>query len=160
MLYFLNENVPNLFFWVLIEAPNMSKHTSRNRGATIKASRKIAHDKVFYILGQKGNFFQKIAAQSKIRYRPKSVYRYQCFSVHERWLVLKVWYMAGRPAQCFHHYIDSHCLCMPVKNEAHHHPLPLPDLYPLLQLYKHSEINHYVILLYMPGTHFSAGWMG
>ncbi len=31
---------------------------------------------------------------------------------YERWLVLKVWYTAGWPAQCFRDYIDSHCLYM------------------------------------------------
>ncbi len=46
------------FFW-LIQAPNISKHISRNGGATIKASRKTAHDNVFFILGQKGHFFSK-----------------------------------------------------------------------------------------------------
>ncbi len=45
-------------FW-LIQAPNISKHISRNGGATIKASRKTAHDKSFFILGQKGHFFSK-----------------------------------------------------------------------------------------------------
>ncbi len=44
-------------FW-LIQAPYICKHISRNGGATIKASRKTAHDKVF-ILGQKGHFFPK-----------------------------------------------------------------------------------------------------
>ncbi len=44
------------FFW-LIQAPYISKHISRNGGATIKASRKTAHDKGFFILGQKGRFF-------------------------------------------------------------------------------------------------------
>ncbi len=34
-------------FW-LIQAPNISKHISRNGGATIKASRKTAHVKVFF----------------------------------------------------------------------------------------------------------------
>ncbi len=34
----------------------MSKHISRNRGDTIKTSRKTAHDNVFFILGQKGHF--------------------------------------------------------------------------------------------------------
>ncbi len=34
------------FFW-LIQAPNISKQISRNGGATVKASRKTAHDKVF-----------------------------------------------------------------------------------------------------------------
>ncbi len=34
-------------FGGLIQAPFMSKHISRNGGATIKASRKTAHDKVF-----------------------------------------------------------------------------------------------------------------
>ncbi len=42
-------------FWGLIQVPNISKHISRNGVATIKASRKTAHDKVF-ILGQKGHF--------------------------------------------------------------------------------------------------------
>ncbi len=40
------------FFW-LIQAPYISKHISRNGGVTIKVSRKTAHDKVFFILGQK-----------------------------------------------------------------------------------------------------------
>ncbi len=45
-------------FW-LIQAPYISKHISRNGGATIKASQKTAHNKVFFILGQKGHFFPK-----------------------------------------------------------------------------------------------------
>ncbi len=52
-------------FW-LIQAPNISKYISRNGGATIKASRKTAHDKVFLILGQKGNFSQKMVAPWKM----------------------------------------------------------------------------------------------
>ncbi len=44
-------------FFGLIQAPYISKHISRNGGATIKASRKTAHDKVFFYLGQKGHFF-------------------------------------------------------------------------------------------------------
>ncbi len=44
------------FLW-LIQAP--SKHISRNGGATIKPSRKTPHEKVFFILGQKGHFFSK-----------------------------------------------------------------------------------------------------
>ncbi len=46
------------FLCVVNPSPNMSKHISRNRGATIKASQKTAHDKVFlnFILGQKGHF--------------------------------------------------------------------------------------------------------
>ncbi len=43
----------------LIQATNISKYISRNGGATIKASRKTAHDKVFFILGQKGHLFPK-----------------------------------------------------------------------------------------------------
>ncbi len=66
------------FFW-LIQAPYISKHISRNGGATIKVSRKTAHDKVFLILGQKSNFFKKMAAQSKKSYSPKYVYLYQMF---------------------------------------------------------------------------------
>ncbi len=52
--YILSNNVPIKCFGGLIQAPNMSKHISRNGEATIEASRKIAHDKVFFILGQKG----------------------------------------------------------------------------------------------------------
>ncbi len=46
-------------FFGLIQAPYISKHISRNGGATIKPSRKTSHDKVFFILGQKGHFFPK-----------------------------------------------------------------------------------------------------
>ncbi len=47
------------FFW-LIPDPNISKHISRNGGATIKASRKTAHDNFFKVLGPKGHFPQKM----------------------------------------------------------------------------------------------------
>ncbi len=40
------------FFW-LIQVPNISKRISRNGEATIKASRKTAHDKVFLFWGKK-----------------------------------------------------------------------------------------------------------
>ncbi len=63
------------FFW-LIQAPYISKYISRNGGTTIKASRKTAHDKVFFILGKKGHFFQKMVAPSKKSYSPKYVYWY------------------------------------------------------------------------------------
>ncbi len=68
-------------FW-LIQAPNISKHISRNGGATIKASRKTAHVKVFFYFGAKSPFFlfKKWWDHDK-RYSPKSVYWYQCFSV-------------------------------------------------------------------------------
>ncbi len=68
-------------FW-LIQAPNISKHISRNGGATIKASRKTAHDKgFFFYFGPKMPFFsQKMAAPSKKSYSPKYVYWYQCYS--------------------------------------------------------------------------------
>ncbi len=67
-------------FFSLIEAPNISKHISRKGGATIKASRKTAHDKVFYF-GAKRPFFPKKWWHHEKRYSPKSVYWYQCFSV-------------------------------------------------------------------------------
>ncbi len=67
-------------FW-LIQARYISKHISRNAGATIKTSRKTGHDKVFFILGQQGHFsLQKMAASSKKCYSPKYVYWYQCFN--------------------------------------------------------------------------------
>ncbi len=56
---FSKTTVPNKTFLGLVQAPNMSKYISRNRGATIKASRKTAHDKVFLIFDQKGHFFPK-----------------------------------------------------------------------------------------------------
>ncbi len=46
-------------FFGLMQALYISKHISRNGGATNKASRKTAHDKVFFILGQIGHFFSK-----------------------------------------------------------------------------------------------------
>ncbi len=58
MLYFLKYCRNQKIFW-LIQAPNICKHISRNGEATIKASRKTAHDKVFLIFGQKGHFPQK-----------------------------------------------------------------------------------------------------
>ncbi len=45
-------------FW-LIQAPYISKHISRNGGATIKASPKTAHDKGFFNFGAKRPFFVK-----------------------------------------------------------------------------------------------------
>ncbi len=45
-------------FFGLIQAPNMSKHISRNRWATVKASQKTAHDKKLIILGQKVHVIQ------------------------------------------------------------------------------------------------------
>ncbi len=33
--------------FLLIQAPNISKHISRNGGATLKASQKTAHNNVF-----------------------------------------------------------------------------------------------------------------
>ncbi len=47
-------------FLGLIQAPNISKHISRNGGATIKASRKTAHNKVFLFWGKKAIFSQKM----------------------------------------------------------------------------------------------------
>ncbi len=46
------------WFW-LIQAPNISKHISRNGGAIIKVSRKTAHDKVVFYFGAKRLFFLK-----------------------------------------------------------------------------------------------------
>ncbi len=58
------------FLFLLIQAPNMSKHISRNRGATVMTSRKTAP-----------NFCGGGGAQPKKGYSPKSVYWYKCFSV-------------------------------------------------------------------------------
>ncbi len=68
-------------FFLLIQAPNISKHISRNGGATIKASRKTAHDKVFLNFGAKRSFFPQKWWYHEKNHSPKSVYWYQCFSV-------------------------------------------------------------------------------
>ncbi len=113
---FSKTNVSNKTLFWLIQAPNMSKHISRNKGATIRASRKTAHDKYFYFGAKNPFFLQKMVAPSKISYSPKSVYWYQCFrvwkmvgaknSVHSR--------PAGQPNAFAITY--SHCLCIWVKN--------------------------------------------
>ncbi len=97
-------------FFGLIQAPYISKHISRNRGATIKASRKTAHDKVFYF-GAKRQFFSHKWRHHQNKVIALNMYIGTNVLVYERWLVLKV-----RSAQCFCHSIDSHCLCMWVKN--------------------------------------------
>ncbi len=81
----------------------MSKHISRNRETTINASRKTAHDKVFLFWDKKAIFSTtKMVASSNIAL---NLYIGINVLVYARWLVLKVWYTAGRPAQRFHHYI-------------------------------------------------------
>ncbi len=80
-------------FW-LIQAPNTCKHISRNKGATMKDSRKIADDKVSFNFLVKLRFFQKNGSTLK-KYSSKSVYWYQCFSV---WKVVGVESLVhGRP---------------------------------------------------------------
>ncbi len=71
-------------FFGLIQAPNISKHISRLGGATIKASRKAAHDKVFIFWGKKAIFSKKKWWHHEKHYSPKSVYWYQCFSVWKK----------------------------------------------------------------------------
>ncbi len=67
------------YFW-LIQAPFMSKHISRNGGATIKTSQKKKKKKKLF-WGKRAIFAQKMAAPSKNSYSPKYVSWYQCFSV-------------------------------------------------------------------------------
>ncbi len=70
-----------IFFW-LIQAPNISKHISRNGGATIKVSRKTAHDKVFFKFW--GTMKNVIAL---------NLYIGTNVLVYERRLMVKVWSM-------------------------------------------------------------------
>ncbi len=79
------------FVW-LIQAPNISKHISRNGGATIKASRKTAHDKVFFILGQKGHFSPKNCGTLK-NVIALNLYIGTNVLVYEKRLMVKVWSM-------------------------------------------------------------------
>ncbi len=46
-------------FFRLTQATNTYKHISRNIGATMTASRKLAHDTVFLIFSQKGLLKEK-----------------------------------------------------------------------------------------------------
>ncbi len=88
MLNFLKIMSQTIFF-LLIQAPNMSKHISRNRRATIKASRKTAHNKVFLFWDKKAITLNKVIA--------RNLYIGTNVLVYERWLVLKVWYTASWP---------------------------------------------------------------
>ncbi len=64
MLYFVNKMSQSEIFFGLIQASNTSKHTYRNKGAIMKASRKAAHDNVCFILLVKMTFFpQQMQAQ-------------------------------------------------------------------------------------------------
>ncbi len=58
-----------IFVWI-IQAPTMSKHISRNRGAKIKASQKTAHDKVFFYFEAKRPFFSKNGGTIKKKLYP------------------------------------------------------------------------------------------
>ncbi len=86
------------FFW-LIQAPYISKHIFRNGGATIKASRKTAHNKGFF------NFLTKRSLAiflKKWRHHQKKVIALNMYVGtnvlgYERWLVIKVRYTAGQP---------------------------------------------------------------
>ncbi len=88
------------FFW-LIQAPYISNHISRNGGATIKASRKTAHDKVFYF-GAKRPFFLKKWWHYQKNFIALNMYIDTNVLVYERWLVLKVWYTASPTLSPFH----------------------------------------------------------
>ncbi len=68
MLYFLKNKSLTKFVGELIEAPNILNHITRNIGATIKASWKTAHGKVFFILGQKGHLFKNSSHHQKTLY--------------------------------------------------------------------------------------------
>ncbi len=77
--------------------PYISKHISRNGGATIKDSQKTAHDKRFFLFwGKKAIFSQKWWHHQK-NVIALNMYIGTNVLVCERWLVLKVRYMASRP---------------------------------------------------------------
>ncbi len=77
----------------------MSKHISTNRGARIKASQKTAHDKVFFILGPKCNFFPNNGGTIK-KVIALNLYIGTNVLVYERWLVIKS-LLHIRPANTF-----------------------------------------------------------
>ncbi len=82
-------------FWI-IQAPYISKHISRNGGATIKASRKTAPDKVFYF-GAKRPFLLQKGRHHQKKLIALNMYIGTNVLVYERWSVLKVRYTAGQP---------------------------------------------------------------
>ncbi len=77
----------------LSKTPNISKHISRNGGPTIKASRKTAHDKVFFNFGAKRPFFPTKWWYHEKRYSPKSLYIGTNVLVYEKRMMVKVWSM-------------------------------------------------------------------
>ncbi len=81
-----------MIFWVNPSPKYIQARISRNGGATIKASRKTAHDKDFFILGQKGHFFPKNGATTK-NVLALNLYIGTNVSVYERRLMVKVWFM-------------------------------------------------------------------
>ncbi len=76
----------------LIQAAKMSKHISRNGGATIKASRKTAHDKDFFYFGGKMAFFTKNGGTMK-NVIALNLYIGTNVLVYQRRLMAKVWSM-------------------------------------------------------------------
>ncbi len=82
MLYFLKIMSQTILF-LSIQAPNMSKHISRNKEAIIKASRLLEKQLMIKkkIFQAKRPFLPKNGEPSKKCYSPKSVYWYQCFNV-------------------------------------------------------------------------------
>ncbi len=80
------------FFW-LIQAPNISKHISRNGGATIKASRKTAHDKVFFKFWDKKAIFLPKNGGTMKNVIALNLYIGTNVLVYERRLMVKVWSM-------------------------------------------------------------------
>ncbi len=82
----------------LIQVPYISKHISRNGGATIKDFSKNSSRQSFFYFGAKRQFFQtKMAAPSK-NVIALNTYIGTNVLVYERWLVLKVRLQVGRPA--------------------------------------------------------------
>ncbi len=75
----------------------MSKHISRNRGATIQASQKTAHDNVFFKFRGKKTIFPPKWQHHQKKVIALNLYIGTNVLVYERWLVLKVCYTVVRP---------------------------------------------------------------
>ncbi len=105
----------------------------------MKASRKMVYDKLFKHFGTRPLFTQKLwhtktnynwyscislrkmfGGEYQVHDKEKVFFCHIALNlyfgtnvlVYERWLVLKVWYTAGRPAKCFCHYIRLTLLIM------------------------------------------------
>ncbi len=100
-----------VFFW-LIQAHIYPSTYLEMEELQLRLLDKQLTTKIFLFSDKKAIFFLKKWRHHQKKVKALNMYIGTNVLVYERWLVLKVRYMAGWPAQRFRHSIDSHCLCM------------------------------------------------